>query len=92
METYLLPALLYPAIFDHGTHMTGLSKPSAPLHTCPFCGVASDINHETQEGCIAALHAEIARMRGILSQLRPASAVPVRDDQHPARVARVTLD
>ena len=39
---------------------------STRAHTCPFCGVASDVPHETQEGCIEALQAEIARVRGLL--------------------------
>jgi hypothetical protein len=38
---------------------------------CPFCGVVTDVPHETQEGCIEALHVEIARMRTILGHLRP---------------------
>lgn len=33
---------------------------------CPFCGIAADVPHESQEGCIAALHGEIARMRNVL--------------------------
>lgn len=33
--------------------------------------MATDVPHETQEGCIAALHAEIGRMRGLLANLRP---------------------
>jgi hypothetical protein len=33
---------------------------------CPFCGVATDVRHETQQACIEALHAEIARTRRIL--------------------------
>jgi hypothetical protein len=40
------------------------------LNPCPFCGVWADVPHETQEGCIQALHAEIARMREILEQVR----------------------
>lgn len=45
----------------------------APLHVpaCPFCGLTQDAPHETQEACIEALHAEIARMRGILHHLHP---------------------
>ena len=39
------------------------------MANCPFCGVATDIPHETQDGCIQALHAEIARMRAILEQV-----------------------
>jgi hypothetical protein len=38
---------------------------------CPFCGIATDVPHETQEGCIAALHGEIARMRQVLDHVRP---------------------
>ncbi len=40
------------------------------LNPCPFCGVVADVPHETQEGCIRALHAEIARMREVLEQVR----------------------
>ena len=36
------------------------------FRACPFCGVATDVPHETQEGCIEALQAEIAWMRQIL--------------------------
>jgi hypothetical protein len=43
-----------------------------PIGGCPFCGVPSQVPHESQEGCIAALHAEIGRMRGILAHLKPA--------------------
>jgi hypothetical protein len=40
------------------------------VNPCPFCGVVADVPHETQEGCIQALHTEIARMREILEQVR----------------------
>jgi hypothetical protein len=43
-------------------------KPS--LKACPFCGVATNVPHETQEGCIQALHREIARMRQVLEHVR----------------------
>jgi hypothetical protein len=33
---------------------------------CPFCGVVSDVPHETQRLCIEALQAEIARTRRVL--------------------------
>ena len=42
------------------------------MSNCPFCGVVTEIPHETQAGCIEALHAEIARMRAVLEQLRSA--------------------
>ena len=41
-----------------------------PLGFCPFCGVATVLPHETQEGCIEALQAEIARMRVVLGQVK----------------------
>jgi hypothetical protein len=45
----------------------------APFHgrVCPFCGVATEVPHETQEGCIAALHTEIVRMRDVLGNMGP---------------------
>jgi hypothetical protein len=41
-------------------------KPAA----CPFCGMATDVPHNTQEGCIEALHQEITRTREILEHAR----------------------
>jgi hypothetical protein len=56
------------------------------MANCPFCGVATDIAHETQESCIQALHAEIARMRAVLHHVQSAK-VPVpsepEDDELP---------
>ena len=46
--------------------------------SCPFCGVPSEVPHETQEGRIAALQAEIGRVRGILSTLKPADVDQTR--------------
>jgi coproporphyrinogen III oxidase-like Fe-S oxidoreductase len=39
--------------------------------SCPFCGIATEVPHETQEGCIEALHREIRRVRELLAQSRP---------------------
>ena len=36
---------------------------------CPFCGIASEVPHETQEGCIRALQAEITRTRQVLESI-----------------------
>jgi hypothetical protein len=56
-----------------------------PAQACPFCGVTTDVPHETQEGCIQALHDEIARMRGILEHVRtPGSGLRPEDDPEPA--------
>jgi len=41
---------------------------------CPFCGVATEVPHETQERCIEALHAEIHRLRCIVEKVRHAPA------------------
>ena len=48
---------------------------------CPFCGLVIDMPHDTQEACIEALQAEIARVRGILDNSIPLSApVPPNDE------------
>jgi hypothetical protein len=52
-----------------------------PLRACPFCGVATEVPHETQKGCIEALHQEIGRMRAILQNVRePWESEPRRED------------
>ena len=50
------------------------------MSTCPFCGVVTEIPHETQEGCIEALHAEIARVRDVLSHVQSAEVPHPRED------------
>ncbi len=50
------------------------------MSTCPFCGVVTETPHETQEGCIAALHAEIERVRAVLAQVKSAEVPVPRDD------------
>jgi hypothetical protein len=37
---------------------------------CPFCGLATESPHEAQGACIAALHAEISRVRQIVARMR----------------------
>lgn len=45
------------------------------LNSCLFCGAGTDLPHETQVACIAALHTEISRMRHVVERLNaPASA------------------
>ena len=74
--------------------MSALPKVPA-FNPCPFCGVIEGVPHETQEGCIAALHNEIGRMRGILANLRPAgvpkTANEPNDASAPAAI-RLALD
>ena len=50
------------------------------MSTCPFCGVVTETPHDTQEGCIEALHAEIARMRDVLSHVHSAEVPRPRED------------
>ena len=44
---------------------------------CPFCGTASDVPHETQEACIEALRAEVARTREILEHVTEPLPAPL---------------
>jgi hypothetical protein len=51
---------------------------------CPFCGVACDAPHETQQACIEALQSEIERTRKILANVtEPLRAASTADDQDP---------
>ena len=57
----------------------------AHMSICPFCGVITETPHETQAGCIEALHAEIARIRGVLDQVRSAAVpqpYPIEDEEN----------
>lgn len=55
---------------------------SHPVRVCPFCGVASEAPHKTQEGCIEALQAEIAHMRDILQHVKgPGLAAQADEDR-----------
>ena len=73
--------------------MSALPKVSA-VTPCPFCGVLAGVPHETQEGCIAALHTEIIRMRAILANLKPTGVRRLADDQDndPPVAIRLSLD
>jgi hypothetical protein len=55
-----------------------------PMLTCPFCGIPADAPHETQEGCIEALQAEIARVRAILDRVHSVKVPGPADDDDPA--------
>jgi len=51
---------------------------------CPFCGVAGEVSHETQQACIDALQAEIARTRRILESVtEPLPAASIGEDPEP---------
>ena len=55
--------------------------------SCPFCGVGTDLPHETQGACIAALHAEIARMRQVVDRLNVPAEVQISGDRPNAHAA-----
>jgi hypothetical protein len=48
--------------------------------SCPFCGVGADFPHETQAACIAALQAEIVRMRQVVDRLNASTYYPLSGD------------
>jgi hypothetical protein len=51
---------------------------------CPYCGVSSDVAHETQEVCIEALRAEISRVRNVLNHVRSVAVPgPADSDEEP---------
>jgi hypothetical protein len=52
-----------------------------PVKVCPFCGMATDVPHESQEGCIEALQAEIARVRGVLQYVKGPGLEPPADEE-----------
>jgi hypothetical protein len=72
--------------------MSGPKAVTPVTRVCPFCGVTTDVPHESQAGCITALQHEIDRVRDVLSALKPAGLRPSEgdDDDHPARL-RVAL-
>ena len=49
--------------------------------TCPFCGVVSDVRHETQQACIQALQAEIVHTRRILDRTTESCSPAVEEDE-----------
>lgn len=51
---------------------------------CPFCGIASEVPHETQQACIEALHTEIERTKKILENVtEPLPPASIADEQDP---------
>ncbi len=39
--------------------------------SCPFCAASTDLPHESQEACIAALQREIAQTRELVERVKP---------------------
>jgi hypothetical protein len=61
---------------------TDNGKPKPVLTSCPFCGGATDLPHESQEACIAALRHEIARTREIVQRVRAMADAVSANDQN----------
>ena len=51
------------------------------MTSCPFCGGVTDLPHDSQEACIAALQQEIARTREIVERVRPVAEPVSANDQ-----------
>jgi hypothetical protein len=58
-------------------------KPDPVVTSCPFCGASTNLPHESQEACIAALQEEIARTRKIVERVRPVAEPVSANDQNP---------
>ena len=43
---------------------------------CPFCGVVTDVRHDTHQACIDALQSEITLTRHALKQTTEAADAP----------------
>jgi hypothetical protein len=69
---FLQPWLEFPATVRN----TVIMLAPVQARVCPFCGLSTEVPHETQRGCIDALHAEIARTRGLLDMVKPVSGDP----------------
>lgn len=50
---------------------------------CPFCGVLTDSPHESQQGCLTALAAEISRLRAVLDQVQSTRVPAPRSEPRP---------
>ena len=54
------------------------------MSVCPFCGVITELPHENQQGCVAALAEEIARLRRVLEQSEPTGVPGPLDIDEPS--------
>jgi hypothetical protein len=53
------------------------------MSLCPFCGVVTETPHESQQGCLAALAEEIARLRAVLDHVQSVHVPTPSDDDQP---------
>jgi hypothetical protein len=54
------------------------------MDVCPFCGVVTETPHESQACCLAALAAEIARIRTVLEHVQSTAVPKPADEPDPA--------
>jgi len=47
---------------------------------CPFCGVVTDVRHETHQACIDALQSEITLTRHALKQTTESPVPPTLEE------------
>jgi hypothetical protein len=57
------------------------------LMSCPFCGTGTDLPHDTQEACIAALHSEISHIRRIVEGLQGPTFANISASQSPDEIS-----
>jgi len=50
--------------------------------SCPFCGGSTDLPHDSQAACIAALQEEIAITRKIVDRVKSHPHANLGDDQN----------
>lgn len=51
--------------------------------SCPFCGASTDLPHDSQAACIAALQEEIAVTRKIVDRVKSNGHTNSGDGQNP---------
>lgn len=49
--------------------------------SCPFCGASTNLPHESEQACIAALHEEIACTRAMVARVKAHAADAVLRDE-----------
>ena len=47
---------------------------------CPFCGVVTDVRHDTQQACIDALQTEIELTRRLLERTTETAQAPAFEE------------
>jgi hypothetical protein len=61
------------------------AKKPVAVTSCPFCGASTDLPHDSQVACIAALQEEIALTRRIVDRVKSLAHMNPGDDQTAAK-------